>query len=272
MNHRARGTARHDESSHLLEHCVHRPAGLLLHELPFIVVHGDPARLRNEALQVVRLEHGQPLPGIKDERNARGGKIGRMLNHAAAAVGGDDADGDAARVRHAIDVRVLHRAGMKRRDLIVVPVGGDEGLGGVLGLDDLDVIARHAGFNHPLRIGIEVPPRGRHRKGRITEQAQVVGDVARTAAEFAPELGHEKGDIQHMDLVGQDVRGKAIGEHHDGVIGEGSADQCPPRGVSVRRVRHGCGSVPKLGRSWRCSLHSGGLLRHKRHGAACGIT
>ena len=62
---------------------------------------------------------------------ARGELLG-VLDHAVAPVGRDDAEADIARVRHVVDVRVLHRAGMEGGDLVVVEVGGDEGLRGQL--------------------------------------------------------------------------------------------------------------------------------------------
>ena len=39
----------------------------------------------------------------------------------------------------------------------------------------------------------------------IAQQAQAVGDIGGTAAEFAAHVGHQKGDIQDVDLVGKDV-------------------------------------------------------------------
>ena len=82
----------------------------------------------------------------------------------------------------------------------------------------------------------------RHHERLTAQHAQRMGDVARTTAELAPQIGHEKRDIQDVDLVGQDVMLEAVVEHHDGVVRDGSADQ----GV------HGCAYelVGFLGVSW----------------------
>ena len=47
---------------------------------------------------------------------------------------------DVLGIRHLVEVRLLHRAGVEGRDLVVIQVGGDEGLGGVLRLDQLHVV------------------------------------------------------------------------------------------------------------------------------------
>ena len=55
-----------------------------------------------------------------------------VLDHALAPVGGDDAEAISRASRDLVDVRVLHRAGMEGGDLVVIEVGGDEGLRGEL--------------------------------------------------------------------------------------------------------------------------------------------
>ena len=69
----------------------------------------------------------------------RRGELRGVADHALAAVGGDDADGDLAGIRHAVEMRVLHRSGMKRRIWLSSSIRGDEGLGGELGVDHPDV-------------------------------------------------------------------------------------------------------------------------------------
>src|SRR5579862_7329217 len=86
------GAARDDQRLDVREHLGHRPAGLLLHELPLVLVHRHPACLRDEALEILAGEQRQPLAGIEDERQARGGELVGVLDHARAPVGGDDAD------------------------------------------------------------------------------------------------------------------------------------------------------------------------------------
>ena len=117
---------------------------------------------------------------------------------------------------------------MKGGDLVVVQIGGDEGLGGELGVDHPDVLGRHAVARQPLAVGREVAAHGRHGYADIAEELQVVGDVAGAAAEFAAQLRHQERHVQHVDLVGQDVIGEAVAEHHDGVEGHRAADQDAP--------------------------------------------
>ena len=78
---------------------------------------------------------------------------------------------------------------------------------------------------HPFGVGREVDPDGAHRQRRAAQQLQVVGDVARAAAELPPHLRHEERDVQDMDLVRQDVVLEAVLEDHDVVVGERATDQ-----------------------------------------------
>jgi len=126
----------------------------------------------------------------------------------------------AARRAHAVRVAVLHRPGVERSDLVVIEVGGNEGLRGELALDHLHVLGRDPGAGEPLAVGPKVGSDGRHRQARVPEQREVVGNVAGTTAVLAAHLRNEERDVQDMDLVGQDVIGEAICEHHDGVEGE----------------------------------------------------
>ena len=90
---------------------------------------------------------------------------GRMLDHGLAAVGRDDPELDPARPASAtlVEVRVLHRTRMKRRDLIVVEVGGDEGLGRKGVGDDPDVPRVQAERLKARAVGLEVVAGRRHR-------------------------------------------------------------------------------------------------------------
>ncbi len=82
---------------------------------------------------------------------------------------------------------------MKGRDLVVVEVGGDEGLGGERLLDLLDKAATDLVGIHPLGIRLEILTHGGHRQPESRFQhIQVVGNIAGAAAEFAAHLGNEK--------------------------------------------------------------------------------
>ncbi len=225
VDHRALAAARDDQCLDLLQHLRGRPPGLLLQNLPFIVVHGDPARLLDESPQLLAAEHRQTLSRVEHEPDLGGGKLRRVLHHSIAAVRRDDTDRHGAGVLHAIQVRAAHRPGMKRPDLVVVEVGRHETLRGVLAVDHLDVIGGNARLAHPLGIRRKIPSDRSHRIARVAQQPQVVGDVAGAPAEFPPQLRHQERDVQHVDLVGQDVLLEASLEHHDGVVGDRAADQ-----------------------------------------------
>src|SRR5262252_2145398 len=79
-----------------------------------------------------------------------------------------------------------------------------------------------------LSVRAKVGTHRRHRHPVIAEKREVVGDVARAAAVLAAHLRHEERHVQDMDLVGQDVIGEAIAEHHDGVESERATDQRTP--------------------------------------------
>ena len=61
---------------------------------------------------------------------------------------------------------------------------------------------------------------------RAADAAQVERDVAGTAAPLAPYLADLERHRQHPQLLRQDVTGKLVREHHDGVVGQRTADQC----------------------------------------------
>ena len=119
-------------------------------------------------------------------------KLRGVFHHAVAPVGGDDADAHALGVAHMVGVGEVHRARMKRGDLIVVEIGGDERLRGIAVVDEFDVRAVDAAAIHPVAVRPEVVAHRAHRQRLAAQQVEVVGDVARAAAEFAAQIGHQK--------------------------------------------------------------------------------
>ena len=92
------------------------------------------------------------------------GELFRVLEHALAPVRSHDSEDDVVPgLRHLIEVRVLHGAGMKGGDLVVVAIGRDEGLGRELRIHHPDVPQRQAIALHPLPVGREVPSHRGHR-------------------------------------------------------------------------------------------------------------
>ena len=70
-----------------------------------------------------------------------------------------------------------------------------------------------------------VVPDCRHDERIVPKEPQGVGNVAGASAELAPHVGHQKGDIKNVELVRQYVVTESIPEHHDGVVGNRTADQ-----------------------------------------------
>ena len=160
--------------------------------------------------QLLGAEHRQPLAGVEDERDAGRGELLGMRDHALAAIGRDDADADVGGVAHCVAMREAHRARMECGDLVVVKVGGDEGLAREGAVDHGHVRAVDAALVHPPRIGAEVLAHRAHGHGAPAEELEVVGDVAGAAAELAAHLRHEEGHVQHVDLVREDVVLEAV--------------------------------------------------------------
>ena len=77
---------------------------------------------------------------------------------------------------------------------------------------------------HAPQIGSGIVADGRQDEGVATEQFQGVGDIAGAAAVFAPQLRHEEGHVQDVDLVRQDVVLEMTVEDHDVVVGDRAAD------------------------------------------------
>jgi hypothetical protein len=121
-------------------------------------------------------------------------------------------------------VRMHHRAGVEGGDLVVVEVGGDEGLRGEAA-GDRRTWSRRCRARRAARGRAGVVADGGHDQRLAAEQLEVVGDVAGAAAELAPHLGHQEGHVQDVHLLGQDVVLEAVLEHHDGVVGDRAADE-----------------------------------------------
>ena len=92
---------------------------------------------------------------------------------------------------------------------------------------------RYAGVGDKIVVSVkEAIPRGRVKKGDVLQAIVVRTSYQRTnegippaAAEFAAQVRHQERDVQDVQLVRQDVVLEAVAEHHDGVVGDGAADQ-----------------------------------------------
>ena len=74
---------------------------------------------------------------------------------------------------------------------------------------------------------------------RHAEQSQGVGDVAGATAALLAHLLDQEGDVDHVQLVGQDVVLEVAGEDHDVVEGQGAGDDHVAVGADVEgRTSH----------------------------------
>ena len=67
---------------------------------------------------------------------------------------------------------------------------------------------------------------GGHDKRVSAEQSEIVGDIPGASSKLAPHVGNEKGNIENVNLLGQNVVLETIMKNHDRVIGDGAANQC----------------------------------------------
>lgn len=65
-------------------------AGAFAQHLAFVVVHGNPGGLLDEAAQLGAVKHGQALAGVEDERDLGGSELLGVLDHRVAAIRRDD--------------------------------------------------------------------------------------------------------------------------------------------------------------------------------------
>src|ERR1700679_2534359 len=153
VDHRPLGALGHHQGIDLRRDISDRVTGLLLQQTPLIVVDRHPAGLGDEGFELLGAEHGHALAGVENKGNLRGGKLRRMLDHGLAAVRGHDAERDAGSgIGHPIQVGMLHCSGVKGRDLVVIEVGGDEGLSGKGVVHRLDVVEGDALGLHVVAV------------------------------------------------------------------------------------------------------------------------
>ncbi|MNS81620.1 hypothetical protein D3C72_1153340 [compost metagenome] len=220
---------RDDEGTDLGGNLGAGPCGTGQQDLRLVVIDCHVTGEFNELPQVFPVEQGHGLTQVKDERHARLGELARVVQHALAAVGRDDAQargaGAAQRILDVVQLRLAHCARVEGGDLVVVQVGGDHGLRREGLGQHADVAGGDLQLAQVFQVGLGIGADGGHHHRVAAEHFQRVGDVAGAAAELAAHAGHQERDVQHMDLVRQDVFAEASVERHDGVVGDGAADQ-----------------------------------------------
>ena len=167
-----------------------------------------------------------------------------MAHHGIAPVGRNDGDLQVGSAGHLHLAGLLHGTRVERGDLVVVRVRDDDGLGRVVILDPGDQRRVHPPGADSFQVVAPVVANGGHDHGVAAQFAQVVGNVARAAAELPAQFGHEEGHVQDVQLFGQDLLAETSGKGRDGVKGEGAADQ-GGHGVSERRGRGPAASRPQ---------------------------
>jgi hypothetical protein len=225
MDDRTAGPECDHESRHEFRECLDAAAGSLLEHLRFVIVHCDVFRHAHELEQLFAAEHRQSLPGIEDERDPGIVELLRVLEHAVAAVGRNDPELRVHCLGDEVFMRVIHRAGVKCSDLVVVQIGRDESLRRVAPRHLADVALRNAQLLEPLRVRSVIVTDGRHDERLAAEHPETVSNVPSAAAELAPQVRHEKGNVQDVKLVREDVVLEAVAEHHDGVVRDRAADE-----------------------------------------------
>jgi DNA-binding protein YbaB len=225
------------------------PAGARLQQLRLVVVDDRVVGLLDEGAEFLAVEQRHRLARIEDEGNALLGEFARVLQHAFAAVRRDDAEGDAFDVLHVVFVRIEHRARMEGGDLVVVHVRGDEALRREQVVVDEHVVEADAAALQMLAIRAEILADRAERDRIVAEQLQVVGDVARAAAELAAHARHEERHVEDVHLVREDVVPELVREDHDRVVGK---PQISADIGNFRRVSRSAASAARKADSLTC--------------------
>ena len=98
----------------------------------------------DERFQILTVKHRQTLARVEDKGDPSLGELHGMRHHTVTSVGRHNANSDVVRILDGVQMRHIHGARMERRDLIVIEVGGNEGLGGEMFIHLADVATSHA--------------------------------------------------------------------------------------------------------------------------------
>ena len=164
-------------------------------------------------------------------------KLLGMLEHRVTPVRRDDGQLDVGPGLHRGLMGPAHGPRVEGGDLVVILIGHDHGLRGVAIGQLADELRADPHLLEPLGVACAVAAHRGHGQWHTAELMQAIGDIASAAAEFATQLRHQKRHIEDVQLLGQDLLGKAARKTHDGVEGKRSANQCRhgQNGVEVKR-------------------------------------
>ena len=141
----------------------------LLEHFGLVVIDSHPRGLRDEGLQLLAVEHGKALAWIKNKGDLQIKKLLCMIDHGLLAVWCNDGDLDVmGRINH-IQVGMVHGAGVKCGDLIVVTIGHDHRLGRVGVRHLFDELRGDPQTLQSLQINLSILTHGGHGQGLTPE-------------------------------------------------------------------------------------------------------
>ncbi|MPN36864.1 hypothetical protein SDC9_184376 [bioreactor metagenome] len=186
--------------------------------------------------QLLTRQDGQGLPRIEDKGHTGLGEPCDMTQHAVPAIRRDDAQRGAGRISHLVQVRMHHRTRVEGSDLVIVEIRRNEGLCGIGTRHGQHMILTQAQIIETLSVGPSIITDGGHDQRVSAQQMKVVSDIPGTATKFTPQIRYQKGDIQDVDLLGQDMVLETVVKNHDGVVSHRTTDKnghdCPCKGLN----------------------------------------
>ena len=169
-------------------------------------------------------EHGQLLPGVKDEAHALLSVEVRQTGHVVHVTWRDDGEITGTDKGEAVGTGFGQGAGEKAGDLVALKVCGNVAKGRELIVHDTDTLCRDAHFLHMGEVAAEVFAGSGHDHRVFPKEGQRIGNVAGTAAPALVHAVHHEADIEHMQLIHEDVILEVPMEGHDAVKSQGTGN------------------------------------------------
>lgn len=129
-----------------------------------------------------------------------------------------------------------HGTAVESGDLVVVEIGGDEGVGGGGVGYNFYTCCWYSVFCKPFFVLQKIVSSGGVDDGGTSQEFDAVGDISGGASELFSELIGGKAHIEHVHFFGQNVVFKFVGVHHDVIVGEGAGDDQLVAGHACRQA------------------------------------
>ena len=203
-----------DQRLCLREHVALAESGLLPDQLELVVVADDEMRADDAVFELGARHARALLAGVEDVRDAQRAALLGVLHHRAGIVRRND--GQPAlpcRAKRQLP-GVGHRAGIERRDLVVLHIGAAEKRRREFPRDLHDERRVDAGRLEPLPVLAEVFSRRGHQARALAEQRERVRDIRRAAAAALVHRVDEKAQADPVHVFRQKVLGEFPGEGH----------------------------------------------------------